>query len=88
MARILVRDLEDDVKERLQRRARRHGRSMEAEVRAILKAAVLSEEPPPAELGRRWARRFAGIGLAGPLAELRGQAPAPAAWDDDATDPR
>jgi plasmid stability protein len=35
MARILVRDLEDDVKERLQRRATRHGHSLEAEVRDI-----------------------------------------------------
>jgi len=88
VARILVRDLEDDVKERLQRRALRHGRSMEAEVRAILKAAVLTEEGPPGGLGRRWARRFAGIGLDAPLAELRGQAPVPAAWYDDATGPR
>lgn len=88
MARILVRDLEDDVKERLQRRALRHGRSMEAEARAILRAAVLTEEGPPAGLGRRWARRFVGIGLESPLAELRGQAPVPAAWDDDATGPR
>jgi antitoxin FitA len=88
VARILVRDLEDDVKERLQRRARRHGRSMEAEVRAILKAAVLSEEAPPTELGRRLARRFADIGLDAPLAEVRGQAPTPAAWDDHARGPR
>ena len=78
MARILVRELEDDVKERLQRRARLHGRSMEAEVRSILRDAVMAapaEEPP---LGQRWARRFTGLGLAGPVEEVRGQPARPA----------
>ncbi len=40
MAQILVHDIEDDVKERLQRRAARHGRSMEAEIRDILRNVV------------------------------------------------
>ncbi|MDP2713133.1 MAG: Arc family DNA-binding protein [Solirubrobacteraceae bacterium] len=40
MAAISVRNLEDDVKERLRVRAARNGRSMESEVRAILVAAV------------------------------------------------
>jgi antitoxin FitA len=40
MAALSIRDLDDSVKERLRRRAARHGRSMEAEVRAILTAAV------------------------------------------------
>ncbi|MGC8519811.1 MAG: FitA-like ribbon-helix-helix domain-containing protein [Steroidobacteraceae bacterium] len=40
MAQIIVRQLDDDVKARLQRRADRHGRSMEAEVRDILRAAA------------------------------------------------
>ena len=35
MAQIIVRDLDDDVKWRLQRRAKQHGNSMEAEVRNI-----------------------------------------------------
>jgi antitoxin FitA len=62
MAQILVRDLEDDVKERLQRRAARHGRSMEAELRDILRNAV-KDEQAPARLGTRIATRFGGIGL-------------------------
>ncbi len=47
MAAISIRDLDDVVRDRLRVRAARHGRSMEAEIRAILKAAA--EEPSPAE---------------------------------------
>jgi antitoxin FitA len=39
MAQILVRNLPDDVKARLQRRAKVHKRSLEAEVREILSQA-------------------------------------------------
>jgi len=38
MAQLVVRNLENSVKARLQRRARRNGRSMEEEVRDILRA--------------------------------------------------
>jgi antitoxin FitA len=40
MAALTIRDLDDDVKDRLRLRAARNGRSMEAEVRAILAEAV------------------------------------------------
>jgi plasmid stability protein len=40
MAALSIRDLDESVKQRLQSRAARHGRSMEAEVRAILTEAV------------------------------------------------
>ena len=40
MASITIRNLDDDVKERLQLRAAEHGRSMEAEIRTILTDAV------------------------------------------------
>lgn len=40
MASISVRNLDDDVKERLRVRAARHGRSMESEIRMILVDAV------------------------------------------------
>ncbi|MGY0501984.1 FitA-like ribbon-helix-helix domain-containing protein [Nocardia sp. FBN12] len=40
MASITIRDLDDDVKARLRRRAAAHGHSMEAEAREILSAAV------------------------------------------------
>jgi len=47
MAQLLVRNIEDKVKARLQRRAKRHGRSMEEEVRDILRAAVNNEDKTP-----------------------------------------
>lgn len=74
MAQILVRDIEDDVKERLQRRAARHGRSMEAEVRDILRGVVVEDDGVGGGLGSEVAALFAGIGLRDgeAIAELRG----------------
>lgn len=43
MAALSIRDLDDNVREKLRVRAASHGRSMEAEVRAILAEAV--EDP-------------------------------------------
>jgi antitoxin FitA len=40
VAAVSIRDLDDSVREKLRVRAARHGRSMEAEMRAILTAAV------------------------------------------------
>lgn len=77
MAQLIVRDLEEEVKARLQRRAARHGRSMEEEVRQILRNALKEENRPSAKLGSRIAARFARIGLTKPLPALRGQSPRP-----------
>jgi phosphopantothenoylcysteine decarboxylase/phosphopantothenate--cysteine ligase len=44
MASITIRQLEDEVKRRLRLRAARHGRSMEDEVRSILRSASGSEQ--------------------------------------------
>ncbi len=81
MAQFIVRNLEDDVKARLKRRAARHGRSMEAEVRHILRDAVKGQNQPIAKLGSRIAARFAKTGLTTDLPELRGQAPLSAEFD-------
>ncbi len=43
MAQLIVRRLDDGVKERLKARARKHGRSLEAEARAILENAANGE---------------------------------------------
>jgi antitoxin FitA len=43
MASLSVRNLDDDLLRRLKRRAARHGRSAEAEVRAILSQALSGE---------------------------------------------
>ena len=78
MAQFIVRGLEDDVKARLKRRAERHGRSMEEEVRSILRNAAKEENRPLPNLGSRIAARFARIGLTEDLPELRGQRSKPA----------
>ncbi len=44
MAQLLVRNIENSVKASLKRRAKRHGHSMEEEVRDILRAAASKEE--------------------------------------------
>jgi len=78
MAQFIVRDLEEDVKARLKRRAERHGRSMEEEVRNILRNAAKEENRPLPNLGSRIASRFARAGLPDDLPELRGQVARPA----------
>ena len=73
MAQFIVRNLEEDVKARLKRRAARNGRSMEEEARHILRNAVKAENQPASRLGSRIAARFAKSGLASDLPELRGE---------------
>ncbi|HET7883215.1 MAG TPA: Arc family DNA-binding protein [Acetobacteraceae bacterium] len=74
MAQIVVRNLEDEVKARLRRRAAANRRSMEEEVRAILRDAVKGEVRPKVGLGTQIAARFATIGLRDgeEIEELRG----------------
>lgn len=81
MAQLLVRNLDDDVKAKLQLRARRHGRSTEEEVRDILRTAVREEGAPLAPLGSRLRARFARIGTDAEIPEMRGQPAHPAEFD-------
>jgi antitoxin FitA len=62
VAQFVVRNIENGVKARLQHRARRNGRSMEEEVRDILRAAVHEEERAPA----------GGLGIDFEIPELHG----------------
>lgn len=55
----------------MQRRARRHGRSIEEEVREILRNTVRDESTLRKPLGSRLRERFASIGLEDELPELR-----------------
>ena len=60
----------------------RHGTSLEAAVREILRNAVKAEAQASSQgLGSRIAARFAKVGLTEPLPELGGQAARPAAFD-------
>ncbi len=60
MATLTIRDLDETVKARLRVRAARNGRSMEAEARAILRAA-LNDQAAQRGLGSRIRQRFADI---------------------------
>lgn len=61
MATLTIRDLDDNVKAQLRVRAAQNGRSMEAEARAILRAA-LTEPATQRGLGSRIQHRFADTG--------------------------
>jgi len=63
MAQILVRNVEDSLKDRLQRRAKLHRRSMEAEAREILRNALREEEAPQRGLGSEMVALFSGQGI-------------------------
>jgi antitoxin FitA len=62
MGSLVVRNIPDAVKERLKERAKKHGRSMEEEVRDILKRAAKDVDAPGAGVGTRFANRFRQIG--------------------------
>jgi antitoxin FitA len=78
VAQLIVRNLDDDVKAKLQQRARRHGHSTEEEVRHILRNVVKDDDAPRRPLGSRLVARFKGIGLDEEVPELRGQSARPA----------
>jgi antitoxin FitA len=82
MAQIVVRKLEDSVKARLQRRARRNGRSMEEEVRDILRSAAHEPEKPAKGLGTEIAALFKGKGYNFEVEEMRGHPVVPVKFDE------
>jgi plasmid stability protein len=61
MAALSIRDLDDAVKEKLRLRAARNGRSMEAEIRAILTTAV-TDDTPRTDLFSALTDRFVQLG--------------------------
>ena len=83
MAQLLVRQLDEAVKEALRRRARRHGRSMEEEARLILAQAAADEDSSleTAGLGHRMTALFADVELHEPISEWRGVEAIPASLE-------
>lgn len=81
MAQLVVRKIETGVKSRLQRRAKRHGRSMEEEVRDILRNAVKEEHASAGGLGKEIAALFAKVGPEAEIPELRGHKIKPPSFD-------
>jgi len=82
MASLLIRDLDDQVKQRLRIRAAENGVSMEAEARSILATALDADARPT---GTDWVRRFrehfADIGYADDLADTVAEGSADGATD-------
>ena len=72
MAQLVVRNIESGVKTNLQRRARRNGRSMEEEVRDILRSAVNEDNVPAGGLGTEISSLFAKTSFDSDIPELRG----------------
>ena len=72
MAQLIVRKLDETVKRKLKRRAVANGRSLEEEVRQILRDAVKDEPKPRKGFGTEIAELFKGIELEEPIQELRG----------------
>ena len=81
MAQLVVRNIEEAVKSRLRRRAARRGRSMEEEVRDILRDAVKEEETSAGGLGTAISSRFRKLGLNFDIPELRGHKVRPVSFD-------
>jgi plasmid stability protein len=83
MAQLIVRNLEDDVKDRLVQRARRHGHSMEEEVRTILRDAVGEDmkAAPDVGFGTRLAQHFAAHRLDFDLQDMESEEPRPASFE-------
>jgi len=82
MAELIIRDIDDDVIERLQRRAKKHGCSLEEMVHDSLRDAA-KDETPSGGLGSEIAARFRGIGFRdGEIRELRGYKIKPATFDE------
>ena len=81
MAQLLVRNLDDDVKAKLQERARRHGRSTAEEVREILRNSVRDDAPKEEPLGTRLRALFKDVALEEPIPEWRGYPVRPAEFE-------
>ena len=83
MAQLVVRNIEQSVKTRLQRRAKQHGRSMEEEVRDILRNAANDADQASVGLGTHIASLFARKGFDFEVQELRGHPVRPLSFDEE-----
>ena len=88
MATLTIRDLDDELKQSLRIRAAHSNRSMEEEVRQILRAALTPAPAPTVDLARRIRARFAGLGdVALPVTE-REPVRLPKGFSAEASPPR
>ena len=69
MSQLLVRDLDPAVLQGLKERARRHGRSLQSEAKAILEASVTLSPDEARRVAAEWRQRLAGA-IQGDSADL------------------
>lgn len=87
MASLTIRDLDDSLKQDLRLRAARHSRSMEEEVRQILRAALQGGMPAEGnDLAERIRARFADMGGVELVLPPREMPREPPSFDDLAFD--
>ncbi len=60
MAKILIRDLDDEIVKRLKERARQHGRSLQGEAKLILTQAAGLSLSEVRQLACQWRERLSG----------------------------
>lgn len=82
MAQFVVRNLEQDVHNKLRARAQDHGHSVEEEVREILRAAVLASPARKVGLGSRIAERFGDYHIKESIKEHKGRQLDPPEFDE------
>ena len=83
MAQLLIRKIDEDVKENLRQRAKRHGVSMEEEARSMLRAELLKPQSEEYGLGSKIAALFRDIpDNDEPIPELPDQPIRPARFDE------
>ena len=83
VAQFLIRKVDERVKARVQRRAKRNGRSVEAELREMISKASLEKETPEVGFGTASVALFSGSGvyLDKPIREWRGYPLKPISFD-------
>ena len=84
MTTLTIRNLEPSIKDKLRQAAAAHGRSMEEEVRTILRQ-VMSKPTGELGLGSRIHARFAALGGVDLPAPDRTEAPRAAQFDEEAS---
>jgi antitoxin FitA len=71
MGQILVRNIDDAVKDKLRALARKHGHSVEEEVHNLIRNAVKDQAAESKGLGTEIAERFRGLELDRPIPKLK-----------------
>jgi antitoxin FitA len=84
MSTLTIRNLEPSIKDKLRMSAATHGRSMEEEVRTILRSVLSQPAAPTTGMGSRIHARFAAIGGAELDVPARTSAPRAANFDNEA----